>query len=230
MAKSARFSCVLKPLCFPATITMGTFAVDGCAFNAVISSLPLILGICMSVTIRSGCTRLSISSASCPLVADSTAKPRSSRKRQTVWRMSMESSTTNAVRFLVADFSNVCTLMGQTSKTVQRPTRGKAGHDITSVTPVGGFRCRESGFVAEVGVFDRHVFEFAGLKDFAAFHALDEFCVLFARDNLYARMLTGLDISSRLRGLRRRDWRHKSGMALVKYVNHATRVGNLAVF
>lgn len=45
---------------------------------------------------RSGRMPASISSASMPLLAASTRKPLSSRKRQTVWRMSMESSTTKA--------------------------------------------------------------------------------------------------------------------------------------
>src|SRR5207248_1950207 len=76
--------------------TIGMFAVTGEAFKLVISSVPSILGICMSVMITCGRTVLRISIASLPLVADSTAKPRSSRNRQTVCLINMESSTTKA--------------------------------------------------------------------------------------------------------------------------------------
>jgi hypothetical protein len=60
-------------------------------------------------------------------------------------------------------------------------TRVKGGSRVTFVTLRGGLaekraintRAR-SGFVRELGVLNGHVFEFAGLKDFAAFLAFDE--------------------------------------------------------
>src|SRR6202023_299710 len=96
MAKSARFSDVSKPLPRPATIMIGIFAVSGLLLSAPINSVPDIRGIFTSVMIRSGCTRARTCNASTPFVADSTANPRSSRKRHTVYRISMESSTTRA--------------------------------------------------------------------------------------------------------------------------------------
>jgi hypothetical protein len=39
-------------------------------------------------------------------------------------------------------------------------------------------------------LFDVHVFEFTGFEDIATLEALDEFGVLFARDNLHAWVLT----------------------------------------
>src|ERR1700756_4028486 len=71
-------------------------AVWGLSLRALISSLPPMAGICMSVITRPGTTRFSTSSASMPFEAASTANPRSWRKRHTVWRITMESSTTKA--------------------------------------------------------------------------------------------------------------------------------------
>ena len=50
---------------------------------------------------------------------------------------------------------------------------------------------RESGLVRQFCVFDVHVLEFAGFKDFAAFFAFDEFGVFFTRHNLNARVFAG---------------------------------------
>src|SRR5437762_444348 len=72
MAKLARFSDSSKPLPRLATMMIEIFAVSGLLFRTVISSGPDILGICMSVTIRSGCKWVRICRASTPLVADST--------------------------------------------------------------------------------------------------------------------------------------------------------------
>ena len=77
MANSARLSASPQPFVLLVMMTIGTFAVSGFAFSAVINSLPDIFGISMSVTTRSGLTCESFSSASLPLTADSTAKPRS---------------------------------------------------------------------------------------------------------------------------------------------------------
>src|SRR5580704_16601935 len=96
MAKFARFSVSSKPLARPATIMMGISAVSGLLLSAVINSLPDIFGICMLVTIRAGRMWDKTSRASSPLVADSTMYPRSSRKRHTVYRINIESSTTRA--------------------------------------------------------------------------------------------------------------------------------------
>jgi len=46
---------------------------------------------------------------------------------------------------------------------------------------------RGSGFFAEV-LFDAHILEFAGFKDFAAILTFDELRILFPRNNLHARM------------------------------------------
>jgi Ca2+/Na+ antiporter len=54
IAKSARFSESSKSLPRAATIISGMAAVFGLLFNAVMSSLPDIFGICMSVTIKFG--------------------------------------------------------------------------------------------------------------------------------------------------------------------------------
>ena len=45
-----------------------------------------------------------------------------------------------------------------------------------------------SGFILLDVVFDGHVFEFAGLKNFAAFQAFDKFSVLFPGYDAHTRM------------------------------------------
>jgi hypothetical protein len=65
--------------------------------------------------------------------------------------------------------------------------------------------------VSTGAVFDRHVFEFAGFKDFAAFQALYEFGVFFTGHDLHAWMLTLIHFASLIGGWRRLDWSHKSG-------------------
>jgi hypothetical protein len=67
-----------------------------------------------------------------------------------------------------------------------------------------------SGIGAGRGVFDGHIFEFAGFEDLSAFDALDEFTVFFASDDLHARVLAGSHIAVLLVGWRR-DWIHKTG-------------------
>jgi hypothetical protein len=59
----------------------------------------------------------------------------------------------------------------------------------------GGARQR-SGFPSCGIVFDRHVFEFTGLEDFAALFALDEFGVFFTGHDLHARVLTLIHFAS----------------------------------
>ena len=61
-----------------------------------------------------------------------------------------------------------------------------------------------SGFVGWRALFDRHVLEFTGLKDIAAFQTLDVFGVLVAADDLHARVLTLIHDPSLLGGMRRR--------------------------
>ena len=51
-----------------------------------------------------------------------------------------------------------------------------------------------SGFAALRAVFNAHVFEFAGLEDLAAFHALDEFSFLVAAHDLHTRVFAGLAV------------------------------------
>jgi hypothetical protein len=48
-------------------------------------------------------------------------------------------------------------------------------------------------------LFDAHVFEFAGLEDFAAILAFDKFGVLVATDNLHTKVLAGLLLAGVLR-------------------------------
>ncbi len=48
---------------------------------------------------------------------------------------------------------------------------------------------RGSALVAQLGLFDVHVLEFTGLKDIAAFDALNELGVILPRHNLNAGML-----------------------------------------
>ena len=60
-------------------------------------------------------------------------------------------------------------------------------------------------------IFDVHIFKLAGLEDFAALFALDEFGILVAAHDLHARMLAGLlDAYVLRRGGRLR--RHISGL------------------
>lgn len=65
-------------------------------------------------------------------------------------------------------------------------------------------------FVFELGLLDVHVLEFAGFENLAAFHALDEFRILFAGDDLHTRMLA-CHVGSLLGDLRELGWSHKSG-------------------
>ena len=48
----------------------------------------------------------------------------------------------------------------------------------------------ESGFVRELGLFNSHVFEFAGIEDIPAIEACDEFGVLLAGYDLHTGVLT----------------------------------------
>lgn len=69
-----------------------------------------------------------------------------------------------------------------------------------------------SGLIVQLGLFDVHVFEFTGLEDVPTLQAFDEFRIFMAGDDLYARVLTLIHLTSLLGGLRRRDWSHKTGM------------------
>ena len=71
---------------------------------------------------------------------------------------------------------------------------------------------KESGFVRKFGLFDGHIFEFAGFEYFSAFEALNEFGVFFAGHDLHAWMLAFWHVTSLLGELGRRDWIHKSGL------------------
>lgn len=66
-------------------------------------------------------------------------------------------------------------------------------------------REEESGFVRQFGLFDDHVFEFAGFEYLAAFQALNEFGVFFAGHDLHTRVLAFWHITSLLGELGRRD-------------------------
>ena len=60
------------------------------------------------------------------------------------------------------------------------------------------------GFVGLRALFYRHVLEFTGLKDIAAFQTLDVLGVLIAANNLHARVLTLIHVPSLLVGVRQR--------------------------
>jgi hypothetical protein len=62
-----------------------------------------------------------------------------------------------------------------------------------------------SGFLVQFGLFDIHVFEFAGLEDLAALQAFHKFGVFFAGHNLHTRVLACLHVASLLGDLLRRD-------------------------
>jgi hypothetical protein len=81
-----------------------------------------------------------------------------------------------------------------------------AGH-----LPAVAEKCEaSSGIGGGRGVFDGHIFEFAGFEDLSAFNAFDEFTVFFASDDLHARVLAGSHNAFLLVG-GRRDWIHKTG-------------------
>jgi hypothetical protein len=62
-----------------------------------------------------------------------------------------------------------------------------------------------SELVRQLGFFDVHVFEFAGLEDFRAFQAFHELRVLITRDDPHTRVLALAYLASLLGELRRRD-------------------------
>src|SRR5215470_12221610 len=95
IVNSARVSLRSKPLDTPVRIRIGMEAVSELPFSALINSPPPIVGICISVITSAGLTRFRIPSASTPFDADTTVYPRSSRKRETVCRITIESSTSN---------------------------------------------------------------------------------------------------------------------------------------
>ena len=64
---------------------------------------------------------------------------------------------------------------------------------------------KESGFVRQFGLFDGHVFEFAGFEYLAAFQAFNKFGVFVASHDLHARMLAFWHVTSLLGDLGLRD-------------------------
>ena len=66
-------------------------------------------------------------------------------------------------------------------------------------------REKESGFVRQFGLFDGHVFEFAGFEYLAAFQAFNEFGVFFAGHDLHTRVLAFWHVTSLLGELGLRD-------------------------
>src|ERR1700756_1408034 len=73
----------------------------------------------------------------------------------------------------------------------------------------GGYPDRESNLAFLGALFDIHVFELAGLEDFAALLAFDELGILGSADDLHAWVLARLLYITALR--RGRLWGHKSG-------------------
>jgi hypothetical protein len=66
-------------------------------------------------------------------------------------------------------------------------------------------------FVAELGLFDVHILEFAGIKDFATLEAFHEFRIFITGHDLHTGVLACPHALVFVRRLRR-DWRHKSGL------------------
>ena len=85
-----------------------------------------------------------------------------------------------------------------------------AAKDRTGLPPPYSRAVPDLEFVCQRGVFDGHVLEFAGVKDFATFEALDELGVFLPGHNLYTRMLTFSHHKSLLGELSGPAWNHKS--------------------
>src|SRR3954451_2952880 len=106
-----------------------------------------------------------------------------SRYRQTVCRISMESSTTRTLRGIETP--------GSAQQAISLPARGQAGGE--DHCPWSKTLWNRSGGLG-VGVvgdlfFDVHVLELAGLEDFSALQTLDVLSFFIARDDLHARVL-----------------------------------------
>src|SRR5262252_6649457 len=119
--------------------------------------------------------------------------------------MSMESSTTSAASDIASPGKDRPP-RADTNKALWPPTRERLTPRLLRSRKRGEW----SGLVAQLGVFDVHVLEFAGFEYLAAFHALDEFRILFAGDDLHTRMLA-CHVGSLLGDLRELGWSHKSG-------------------
>jgi hypothetical protein len=89
---------------------------------------------------------------------------------------------------------------------------------------------RTSRLILELGFLDVHVPEFAGLEDFTAFEAFNEFGIFIAGYDLYTRVLTLIHLTSLFGGLRRRDWTHKSGRSRYALHRLTWNVGNCGYF
>src|ERR1051326_2745209 len=85
------------------------------------------------------------------------------------------------------------------------------------------------GFIPELGFFDIHVLEFAGVEDVAALKALHKLGILVAGHDLHARMLAFHHVFL-LGGTRRRDWCHKPGLLTPRPDSAETKCRKLAVF
>jgi hypothetical protein len=88
------------------------------------------------------------------------------------------------------------------------PGRSTRTHELCQI----GTRGKESRFVCQFGLFDGHVFEFAGFENLAAFQAFNEFGVFFASHDLHTRVLAFWHVTSLLGDWGLRDWIHKSGL------------------
>ena len=82
------------------------------------------------------------------------------------------------------------------------PSQGTLSRGIRQIATGGK---KESGFVSQFGLFDGHVFEFAGFENLAAFEALNKFGVFFAGHDLNTRVLAFWHVTSLLGDLGLRD-------------------------
>ena len=167
------------------------FAVSGSLLTRVINSLPDIFGICMSVTMRSGCKRAALRELPAPLVADSTVKPRSSRiaahgvadQHRIVDDQSHQVNSHSKVRHAHCPGCDIARAIARNK------ANARAGDYLRH--PAGATPAAQIS-LSWVALFDVHVFEFAGLEDLAAFQALDEFGVFIAAHDLHTRVLARL--------------------------------------
>jgi hypothetical protein len=87
------------------------------------------------------------------------------------------------------------------------------------VPAIGKQNWYRSGLIFQLSFLDIHVFEFTGFEDVPALQALDKLGIFIAGNDLYTGVLTLAHLTSLLRGMRRRDWIHKTeGFKLDKFL------------
>ena len=189
MAKLRAFRLRRKPLARPVITMMGTSAVSGLLFSAVINSLPDILR-----HLHVGHDQVRAHS-----------RQNFQRFHAIGGRLHRKSALLKKAAHGIADQHGVVddqrdlghtnrgdavhTLPGpHSSRAVLSATSRKRREVASPSSPRVAIRSRFRG----VRLFDVHVFEFAGLEDLAALLALDELGIFVAADDLHARMFARL--------------------------------------